>query len=371
MTVTKVYTRLLEALPFAALGIAALVVASGCQTTPTSVEELVTDAEGKEAEGKEAMAIPERAEEMAASSQSPRVLVLGSLHLAGGDYEYPEEAFERVRQRLSEFAPDMVVVEYLPPDWPVGRGRDYRPGFDLEEYAERWEMDRAAARALVERHRADPFSTPSRCKLGAAHFLLRDLANAAYHWLSAGRSGECGKPSEIDEIGSWLEEHARSEYARIGYRLADRFGLPEVVSYDYQGEDAQWFIGPARFLRDLVPFSDVSEANREIDLHVQQHTEDLVSMLDFANSPEWIGLQYWTYEQRHLDVERNEMGTRQVENYWLRNRKMFQNMREAIETGEAQRVLVVTGMGHKYFIDTLVVEAGFRWVDPREYLPEP
>jgi hypothetical protein len=331
------------------------------------VEELVS-----EAQGRAAMAIPERAEEAATAKSSVSVLVFGSVHLAQKDYGYTEEAFERVRESLAEYAPDMVVVEQLPPEWPVGTGRDYRPGFKLEDYAERWDMDRDAAKALIRRHRRGPFSTEDRCSLGRAYFLTRDLANAAYHWLSAERAGkECEKPAEIEAIETWLRDHAASEFARFAYPIADRYDVPEVVSYDYQGEDARWFIGPARFLRNLVPFTDVSEADREMERHLEQHNGDLVSMLRFANSPEWIGMQYWLYEERHLDVERNRMGVRQLENYWLRNREMFRNMQQAIEARKPERVIVVTGMGHKYFIDTLVVEAGYRWVDPRDFLPAP
>jgi hypothetical protein len=315
------------------------------------------------------MSIPERAAE---TEGSPSVLVLGSVHLAGGSYNYAEEAFRQVRETLSEYEPDMVVVEQLPPDWPVGKGRDYRPGFDLDQYAESWEMGQNVATDLVRRHRRDPFSTGNRCELARAYFLTRDLANAAYHWLSAEHSGRsCPKPKEINAISSWLGELAQSEYARFGYRTADRNQVPEVVSYDYQGADAKWFIGPARFLRDLVPFSDVSESNEEVDLHLEQHLDDLVSMLRFANSPKWMGLQYWLYEERHLDVQRNEMGLRQLDNFWLRNKEMFRNMQQAIETHAPQRVMVVTGMGHKYFIDTLVIEAGYPWIDPRDYLPAP
>lgn len=131
-----------------------------------------------------------------------------------------------------------------------------RPDFDLERYAERWKMDRKAAEELVRRHRAEPFSTGSRCELARAYFLMRDLANAAYHWLSAERTGgSCPEPDEVDGIASWLGEQAESE--------------------------------------------------------------------------EW-----------------------------------------AAAGRPPQRVLIVTGMGHKYFIDTLVFQSRYRWVDPREYLPE-
>lgn len=63
------------------------------------------------------------------------------------------------------------------------------------------------------------------------------------------------------------------------------------------------------------------------------------------------------------------MGGEQVERYWRRNRKMFARMQAAIEARDAERVLVVVGNGHKYFLSELTREAGYRWVDSREWLP--
>jgi hypothetical protein len=96
-------------------------------------------------------------------------------------------------------------------------------------------------------------------------------------------------------------------------------------------------------------------------------------MLRYANSPEHIGVQYWAYEEvyRNFEWRGKPLGAQQTENYWRRNRKMFGNMREAIEARDAERVLVIVGSGHKYFLDELTREAGYRWVDPREWLPAP
>jgi hypothetical protein len=90
-------------------------------------------------------------------------------------------------------------------------------------------MDQNAASALLRRHRADPFSTGDRCELARAYFLKRDLANAAYHWLSAQWDGlRCPKPNEENAIGAWLDKHAEREYAKIGYRMADRHRVAEL-----------------------------------------------------------------------------------------------------------------------------------------------
>ena len=60
---------------------------------------------------------------------------------------------------------------------------------------------------------------------------------------------------------------------------------------------------------------------------------------------------------------------RQRDSYWLRNERMFEHLDAAVRERQPDRVLVITGAGHKYFLDELAREAGYRWVDPRDYLP--
>ncbi|MEX2502585.1 MAG: hypothetical protein WD336_09430 [Trueperaceae bacterium] len=73
------------------------------------------------------------------------VLVLGTPHLAQRDDVPDPTALRRIVNALAAFDPDLVAVEYLPPDWPVDEGRDYRPGFDLARYAEAWDLSRATS----------------------------------------------------------------------------------------------------------------------------------------------------------------------------------------------------------------------------------
>jgi hypothetical protein len=96
----------------------------------------------------------------------------------------------------------------------------------------------------------------------------------------------------------------------------------------------------------------------------------LVQDYRYLNSPEWIGLQYWTYEQVYPRIDYREAGPLQRRRYWRRNRKMLQEMNEAVTRHDPDRILVVVGAGHKYFLDVLVWQDGYSWVDPRDYLPE-
>lgn len=49
---------------------------------------------------------------------------------------------------------------------------------------------------------------------------------------------------------------------------------------------------------------------------------------------------------------------------------MLENLQGAIQQRGPERVLVIVGRGHKYFLDELTREAGYRWIDPREWVPD-
>lgn len=320
-----------------------------------------------------AVSLPAVAPGLDGPGSSPTFLVLGTTHLSQDEDSVAAAERKRIVRALSEFQPDMLVVEKLPPDWPRGRGRDYRPDFEMEHYADRWNLRVDRAPAIVDslRDRSD-LSAASHCRLGRAYFLSWDLANAAYQWTAA----DCAVTEGDGLLARWFENELAGEMVQLGFPVARANGVERVVSFDYQGDDAEWFLG--RLGRDLLERWDLPNV-LELWPVVQSRytgrayrpdaTDTLTEMLRYLNSPEWLALQYWSYEQKLVEIEYRNAGPRQVENYWLRNRKMFSEVEEAIDRWEPDRVLIVVGAGHKYFLDMLVRNAGYRWVDPRDYLP--
>lgn len=305
----------------------------------------------------------------------PSVLVLGTAHLAQQKQEYGSDEIQKVRDSLAEYEPDMVVVEYLSPDYPEGKGRDYRPDLDLDEYSEDWGMSYEEADSLIEQYQNGNEGYRADCKLAMAYFLKRDFVNAAYHRPEEG----CQQFQNKEELSDWLERNERHEMSRFGYPIAGNQAIKELVSFDYQGEDAEWFIhqtfnevleewrlGALYNFMPMMPY--IGKMERERPTHKTE--KGLADALHYFNSPEHIGYQYWVYEEQFPLIDYTKAGKRQTENYWLRNEKMFGYMEQAIKKNEADRVLVIVGAGHKYFLDELVQEADYRWVDPRDWFPD-
>lgn len=169
-----------------------------------------------------------------ASADAPRILILGGSHLAQTEERVPDAEVAAVVDSLRSYAPDMVVVEYLPADWPYGRGRDYR--------------------------------------------------------------------AELDSLVQRLEA----------------------------------------FRARVPPLADVSFIDR----------------MRFYSSPQWIEAQREVYEEVMPGLTYDSAGARQTANYWGRNRRMFEEIEEAVRRERLERILVVVGAGHKYFLDELARERG-------------
>lgn len=311
-------------------------------------------------------------------SGSTSVLVLGTSHLVQKENKVDSARMRRITESLAEYNPDVVAVEYLPADYPRGKGRDYRTDFDLEKYARKWDMSIDEADSLVTTYRQREGWPDNPCRLAKAYFLTYDLVNAGYYW----ERSNCSAPENFEKIKKWYSYWSKHEGSRIGHPVASSSGVRELTSFDYQGEDAKWFIGNYAMdklysgrLDALYTFwpmiPSVGSLRGEYSARYENGSDNYIKELYKKNSPEHIGLQYWAYEKKIPSMvwDGDSVGKRQTENYWLRNKKMFKNVREAVVQKNAKRVLIIVGSGHKYFLDELVRKADYRWIDPREWLP--
>ena len=219
-------------------------------------------------------------------------------------------------------------------------------------------------------------SRGATCRAARLFFLQRDQVNAAYRWAGA----DC--PAERDSaVGSMVAHLSEHEMGRIAFPVARSSGVERIVSFDYQGEDARWFMsfeylekiseegGPAvKAEVDSLMAAVKSFRGRAAEF---EKSHGLTAILRRRNSDVWIDAQERLYEQVMPRLSHENAGRRQTDNYWLRNREMFSNIEEAVaRRGDVDRILVVVGAGHKYFLDELARKAGWRWVDPLDYLPE-
>lgn len=371
--------------PVFLIGVAFLVSTGlGCRTVsgPTPVQELVPADTALNLQAYNGSMHPE--------AGSTSVLVLGTPHIGLNERDYTQREIGRVTESLSAYDPDMLIVEQLPPEHPRGKGTDYRPALNLDSLAQSWNYSFMEADSIRRTFRRVSGEPERPCRLAKAYLLNYDLANAHYYAYPGGHTdpdgdgspGGCTDLRRIDSLRRYFEALSQGETGRVGYPVARANGIRQLVPFDYRGADTEWFIqhslldavksGKVWALWNFWPVVPrVGSTYQEDRAHRDGSEDCYAEELRFDNSPEWIGLQYWAYEEkiRGINWEGRAVGEGQVENYWRRNRKMFERMQEAIEAQGPGRVLVIVGSGHKYFLDELTQEAGYRWIDPREHLP--
>ncbi|GEM_PF-1184680 len=351
--------------------LAAFIVVSSCSyfSAPTPVEKLLP----KGAD----INLKYYADSASPDSGSVSVLVLGTSHLAQEEEKVDSVQVDRINSALAEYNPDVVAVEYLPADYPRGKGRDYRTEFDIKKYASEWDMSVSETDSIVKAYQSGSGWASNPCRLAKRYFLQYDIMNAYYYW----DQNDCTAIKKFEQITDWIDYWKHHESVRLGYPIARSNSVRELTNFDYQGDDAQWFIdkyaldrlkdGHIGAIYTFWPLIPYVGSIRGVYPNHYGNIDSYIKELHKKNSPEYIGLQYWVYEEKMRSITWNDdsVGSRQTENYWLRNKKMFENVEDAINEKNADRALIIVGSGHKYFLDELVRKSDYRWIDPREYLP--
>lgn len=167
-----------------------------------------------------------------------------------------------------------------------------------------------------------------------------------------------------------------NEREQIGYRLAHRLGHEAVYGIDEQSEDTNYF-----------PFEEVSgyaeshgrteavESLHElvgvmIETKERMHAEQTIGQtLNWINRPELIERWHrqFYYGLLALADHEEQPGALLNARYYERNARIFAKLTQVAGPGE--RVLVVFGSGHSYWLRHFVTETpGFELVEPTDYL---
>lgn len=179
---------------------------------------------------------------------------------------------------------------------------------------------------------------------------------------------ETFEPADLEEVPNEREQ--------IGYRLAHRLGHEKVYGIDEKDEEVDYF-----------PFGVVTEyaekKQRSEDLETfHRRAAALVKTMGRLHAENSIGhVLHWV--NRPSNIERNhtelyygllayadateQPGALLNARYFERNARIFAKLTRIAQPGD--RVLVVYGSGHSYWLRHFVEEApGFELVEPNDYL---
>lgn len=186
-------------------------------------------------------------------------------------------------------------------------------------------------------------------------------------------------PRFIDRVYETFTDETLSsvpnERTQIGYRLARRMNLPHVYGVDElpsEGEpdyfpfDTLMAKAEALGRADQLQASIAAVQESVGELEKRQAVQSVPELLYFMNA-ELPGDDAFMYELFNYDEGEDQPGA-ELQAYWfMRNAKIFSKIAQVTKPGD--RVVVVYGAGHKYWLEHFADHTpGFEKVDPAPYL---
>ncbi len=222
--------------------------------------------------------------------------------------------------------------------------------------------------------KVDSVLTPKR--QGELQALARELAAFDPTVIAIERATDA--PDYVDrEFEAFTDEMLAatpSESVQIGYRVARLSGVDRVHGVDEQpgeGEPDYFPFGPVAKLAAETGRQDVLNAilggaqEMVSGLEEMQASASIPELLRYANTV--LSDHDFYFRMFEFDEGENQPGS-ELQAYWfMRNAKIFSKILQVTEPGD--RVIVVYGSGHKYWLDHLVRETpGYDLVDPLPFL---
>lgn len=169
-----------------------------------------------------------------------------------------------------------------------------------------------------------------------------------------------------------------NERVQIAYRLAAKAGVARVYGLDEQpaaGEPDYFPFGKvmehaAASGRQAEVESLIAEAQAMVEGEAEKLLERTMSEALIEANAGALASPAFYYELLKLDESESQPGA-ELNGYWLmRNAKIFSKLIDVTRPGD--RVVVVFGAGHKFWLDHLAEQTpGFVKVDPAPYLSAP
>ena len=166
------------------------------------------------------------------------------------------------------------------------------------------------------------------------------------------------------------------ERVQIGFRLARQLGLPAVYGIDEQSDTVDYFPFDRvqTYAKEHGQGAMLEDFDRRVGAMAQameaaQRTTPLRLLLADLNEPEKTLSDHrnFYYALLPLGDAKAQPGAELNGGWYLRNAKIFAKLTQVAKPGD--RVLVVFGGGHKYWLQHFVRETpGFVLVEPGEYL---
>lgn len=166
-------------------------------------------------------------------------------------------------------------------------------------------------------------------------------------------------------------ELGRNEVQQLGFRLADRFGLPRLHGIDHEGDFPFGAVMAYAQEHDtaFVGWVQARIAQMGAESTREQRELTLPRILRRHNDPATIAEGHGMYMAlAGVGAGDTYVGADLLARWYERNIRTFVDLRALAEPGE--RILVIFGSGHAAILRELVgADPGLELVEPNDYLP--
>ncbi len=363
------------------------------------------------------------AQAVAAPTGQIDIMIVGSVHLRQINPDSTPIAVSLLQRSFAKFQPDLVVVEWLHPSIDPATTFNYRPLENFETLARLWGMNHMAAAtrdslvaavAQLKQASAPPaVIAMARILLGKAYYLTGDQINAAYQWWRAQKIG-----LDVTDLARLTSNNfAGHEANEFGFTAALAGSAEYLTAFDYQGPDARpevwgdmldslrvtaiakvhratqgdpgWQVMADSFTAQrrrfegkqdtslLREYGAVPEVRQYVavlqgfDWQAQQEprSRDGLALMRYLQSPHYEAVERRVQTVLIPGIGFGGFGRQRLEGIMARNQRMFEFLDRDVKRLGARRVMVVVGAGHKFALEDLARQHGYRIIRSEDYLP--
>ena len=186
-------------------------------------------------------------------------------------------------------------------------------------------------------------------------------------------------PEYIDPYYSQFDDKMLSENAnervQVAFRLARKARVSRVYGIDESPSEGEPDYYPFLQLQEFAIGTGQEEQLNQVIAELQQR----ISKFGEETEDDHIALRLYklnarneepdpfNYNLQKFDIGENQPGAELQEYWFMRNTKIWSKLMNVLEPGD--RVVVVYGSGHKYWLEHLVrATPGYVAIDPKPYL---
>jgi len=305
------------------------------------------------------------------SFSTTKLLILGTFHFLQHDFKKYPQNFESLKERLLEYRPEVICVEWLPPSEKNDiYNREYTNIINLvvRKVAPSKKQDLANIEELLKKIQPGPDNLLLQARIVYHLYITRDYVNAWYYkYLLDSFTGELTLDIQNqikDILPASIMKHLNKfnghEIEKLLFPIAKQLGVKRLCPIDYIGDVKAQNEYYKKFSEKLVekqkynPLTEMADKiQKPIDDWFTEDKKNGTSLcFEKINSGDFIRKVHNIHMNAYFSFfyDKNFQLLYEL-NIERRNWKIYNLILEAIKANIGKKTLVLIGLSHKPFLE--------------------